>query len=428
MADLTRALARFVTSTAHPDQSAHRVLQLSLLDWFAVGHTGRTEPVACLTRDMALADGGASVATIFGTDTRLPVRAAALVNGTTSHALDYDDTHFAHIGHPSVAIIPAGLAVAQAQGATGAALQRACLIGVEASVRIGVWLGRAHYQTGYHQTATAGTFGAALASAALLNQTADQVEHSLGLAATRAAGLKAQFGTMGKPFNAGIAAQSGVEAALLVSRGFVSNPDAMDGPHGFGATHHGQADMAALDGLGTDWMFETVSHKFHACCHGLHAALEAFATLKVNPDAITRIDVKTHPRWMTVCNQQTPLTGLEAKFSYRAVLALAALGYDTAKLDTYRDDLCADPKVQALRDKVHVEAADHLSETQAELTVEQAGATLHAQFDLDAPMPLDQREARIKAKAASLLGKDTAHNVWAAIETAQDADALWGCL
>ena len=90
---------------------------------------------------------------------------------------------------------------------------------------------------------------------------------------------------------------------------------------------------SAMDGLGETWLFEQVSHKFHACCHGLHAALEAAAELvPTDPDGITAIEVTTHPRWLTVCNIAEPKTGLEAKFSYAQVMALAALGHDTTKI------------------------------------------------------------------------------------------------
>ena len=155
---ITRHLSVFASETpaARIPETALRMMQLSFLDWAAVGIAGRDEPVSRITREMVLDEGGAPRATLIGHGARVPARAAALSNGATSHALDYDDTHFAHIGHPSVAVIPAALAVAEQSGADGAALQEAALIGVEASIRVGVWLGRNHYQTGFHQTTTAG--------------------------------------------------------------------------------------------------------------------------------------------------------------------------------------------------------------------------------------------------------------------------------
>ena len=405
---ISKDLARFATA----DQSdlpsdVMAILRLSMLDWMACGIAGIDEPVSCITRGMAQEEGGKPQASTFG-GPKMPARAAALVNGTTSHALDYDDTHFAHIGHPSVAVFSAALAAAEREGADGQTLQTAALIGMEASIRVGMWLGRGHYQIGFHQTATAGAFGAALASARIMGLEESAMMSVLGLTATRAAGLKSQFGTMGKPYNAGIAAATGLEAALLVARGFDSFAQGLDGPQGFGDTHHGAADGAATKGLGDTWQFATISHKFHACCHGLHAALEAVATLKVNPQDISDISVQTHPRWMTVCNQPAPDTGLGAKFSYATVLPMALLGQDTARLDSYTDALCARPDIQALRAKVNVTADDQLTEMQARVAITTAKGQQEAFYDLDAPMDLAEKTAKIDAKAASLLGNRSA--------------------
>ena len=298
--------------------------------------------------------------------------------------------------------------MAERVGADGTALQEAALIGMEASIRVGVWLGRDHYQVGFHQTGTAGAFGASVAAGRLIGLDADGIEAVLGLTGTRAAGLKSQFGTMGKPYNAGIAAATGVEAALLVARGFDPAYHGLDGPQGFGETHHGMADESALDGLGQDWRFATISHKFHACCHGLHASLEAIADLATDPGSVEEIAVTTHPRWMTVCNQPAPTTGLGAKFSYTTVLPMSLLGVDTARLDSYSDDLCARPDLTALREKVRVTADDSLSEMQARVAVTAGGARRESFHDLDAPMPLDEKTAKIDAKAASLLGNRAA--------------------
>ena len=429
---ITRHLSVFASETpaAQIPETALRMMQLSFLDWAAVGIAGRDEPVSRITREMVLDEGGAPRATLIGHGARVPARAAALSNGATSHALDYDDTHFAHIGHPSVAVIPAALAVAEQTGADGAALQEAALIGVEASIRVGVWLGRNHYQTGFHQTATAGAFGAGLAAARLMRLDAQGCAMVLGLLATRASGLKSQFGTMGKPFNAGLAAANGVEAADLVARGFVANPEALESAQGFGPTHAGENLNIGLETHGKEWLFETVSHKFHACCHGLHAVLEAGLTLApLKADAIERIEVTTHPRWMTVCNQVAPMTGLGAKFSYGTVLAMQVLGHDTAVLESYSDAVCADPAVQALRARVQVTADDSVAETATRLRVVlRDGSLLDATHDLNAPMTLEARQAKIQTKARSLLGAPRADSVWSLIEGKAEARSFAECL
>ncbi|WP_170528395.1 MmgE/PrpD family protein [Ruegeria arenilitoris] len=418
MTEFTRTLSEFAAGPVKTTAQARIVTSLSALDWLAVGRAGVNEPVSRILREKVLDEGGARQATLFGGGAA-PMRAAALVNGTVSHALDYDDTHFAHIGHPSVAVFPAALAVAEWQDQPIVDLLEAALVGMELSIRVGLWLGRGHYQVGFHQTATAGAFGAAVAAARLLGCDAAAMSRVLGLTATRAAGLKAQFGTMGKPYNAGQAASVGVEAALLVQRGFVPNPDALTGPFGFGATHHGTDDTGtALSGVGDEWLFESVSHKFHACCHGLHAALEAARDLDIAEPEVAEIKIRTHPRWMSVCNQTAPTTGLGAKFSYRTVIAMQALGYDTALPESYTDKVCADPRLQSLRDRITVEADETLSETEARLALlRRDGARREATHDLAAPISITEREDRVRDKAAKLIGADEADAIWSMLRT-----------
>lgn len=397
-----------------PPESALAVMRLSLIDWAACGLAGLGEPVARLTRALIEEEGGSPQATLLGGG-QAPARAAALVNGATSHALDYDDTHFAHIGHPSVAVIPAALAIAERERLGLDAMLRAALAGCEASVRFGLRFGRAHYQVGYHQTATAGAFGATVAAGQLLGLDRAEMRHALGLVSTRASGLKSQFGTMGKPYNAGIAAANGVEAALLAARGFVSNPEALEGVNGFVANHHCDGSSAQAEGF----LMEGVSHKFHACCHGLHATLEALASLApLPPEQISRIVIRTHPRWMTVCNQPSPETGLGAKFSYRCVAGFAVLGISTAALDSFDDVHCCRADVMVLRDLVEVETDETLTEMQAQVRVEMGQFAREAFHDLDAPLPLADRQARIMAKASALLGAERAQAVQSAVAQA----------
>lgn len=424
---VTKTLAHFAAETeaSTVSENAVQMVQFSMLDWFAVGLAGRAEPVSRVTRDMVVAEAGTAEASVFGTKVKLPARAAALSNGTTSHALDYDDTHFAHIGHPSVAVMSAALAVAEAQNADGRALQHAALLGIEASIRLGVWLGRNHYQSGFHQTGTAGAFGAGLAAARLMGLNAQQCEMVIGLLATRASGLKSQFGTMGKPYNAGLAAANGVEAAQLVARGFIANPTALESDQGFAATHAGEYINDGLQSIGTEWLLEGISHKFHACCHGLHAALEAIETSKsFETDKITKIDVSTHPRWMSVCNQLAPMTGLGAKFSYRTVIPMSLLGYDTANLDSYSETTCKDPALQKLRALIHVEQDESLTEMQARLRVVVGNEPHEAFHDLNAPLSLEERANRLLKKSISLIGESDTHLLASKINNFTDAFEL----
>ena len=376
------------------------VMRLSVLDWAACGIAGALDGTFAAWASTLTAQGPA---TRFDGE-RGDAAQASLVNGTLSHALDYDDTHFAHIGHPSVVVLSAALAVAETRGATLNQMLAAALAGAEASVAVGLWLGRAHYQIGYHQTATAGTFGATIAAARLMELDHGQSTNAIGLAATMASGLKAQFGTMGKPLNAGLAARAGVEAASWAATGVTSSLSALDGPLGFGATHHGTAEPVEFA-----WRMGSVSHKFHACCHGLHATLEAVRGVELA--RAERIVVHTHPRWLSVCNQTAPDTGLGAKFSYAHVLAMAAHGFDTGDIAAFSDACACAPDLVAFRKRVEVRADADLSEMQARVDVD---GEVYA-HDLDAALPFAQRQTRIQDKARALVGA-RADDLWQAIQ------------
>src|SRR5262249_14371887 len=153
--------------------------------------------------------------------------------GAAAHALDYDDVNVAIPGHPSVAILPGLLALAERQRASGRDVSTAFVAGYETACRIGIALLPGHYHLGFHATGTIGSLGAAAACARLLGLSAMARAAALGIAATQAAGLKAQFGTMCKPFHAGKAAQNGLLAARLAARGFTSRDDILECAQGF---------------------------------------------------------------------------------------------------------------------------------------------------------------------------------------------------
>ena len=416
---LAQTLGRFAADSPADDALMTRFVRFSLFDWATVGLAGIDEPVARAARRVAQADAPAQGgATLFGGGHAAPA-AAALANGATSHALDYDDTHFGHIGHPSVAVIPAALALAEARGVEGARLMPALGVGLAAASRVGAWLGRPHYEAGFHQTGTSGAFGATAAAGRVLGLDAARMAQALSLAATRAAGLKSQFGTMGKPLNAGFAAEVGVTCALLAKAGACATPEAIEGVQGFGPTHAGGADEMALEGLGEAWVFPAISYKFHACCHGLHAMLEALRKAKaegIAPEAVEAVEIRTHPRWLAVCNQAAPATGLQAKFSYRLTAAMALAGLDTAALDVYSDATCARPDLVALRDRVTVVADASVADTASEVRLTVQGRVIEAAHDVLGDSDPEVIAPRLRAKSATLLGETASATLWEEVE------------
>jgi 2-methylcitrate dehydratase PrpD len=410
-----------VAAGSLPD-NALVLASLSVFDWMVVARAGADKPLSHIIRDFVAGEGGHPAATVVGAPIRVPARAAALANGTISHALDYDDTHFGHIGHLSVGVLPAALAVGEQLDLPARLMRDAFLVGAEAACRIGMVLGRRHYELGFHQTATAGAFGATVAAARLLGLSRTQLRHALSLVTTRASGLKSQFGTMGKPFNAGIAASNGVEAAMLARSGFVSCDDGIGGRQGFLATHTDDASDSRgwVEPPPSRFVFEDNKYKLHACCHGTHAMLNALLDAHDNsdfvPDRVAHITVSTNPRWLSVCDIKLPRTGLEVKFSYAFLAAMVLHGIDTASDRSFTDAICTEPALSATAQRVTVKGDDRVSDTAAVVAIIlDSGERIEVTHDLAERLPLPRLKDGLQAKARALLGRIEAERLWSAV-------------
>lgn len=406
MGDRTGALidrARAVTLAAAPP-AAVAFAHHSILDWLGCAVAGAGEPlVAVLDAELGAAAGPCSFVAGAG---RAGAVDAALRNGAAGHALDFDDTNLAMGGHPSAPVVPAVLALAERAGASGADVVAAVVAGFEAQCRVGQLVNPGHYAVGFHTTGTVGTFGAAAACAHLLGLDAGQWRHALGLAGSQAAGVKAAFGTMTKPFHAGRAAANGVLAAVLASRGFTSSESTLDDPQGFVHTHHGDGE-----GLGDEaqWYTCETLFKVHAACHLTHAAIEATLRLRdaydVRADDVESIVVEVHPTCMGVCNIPAPSTGLEAKFSLRGTVAMALLGRDTTDPASYNDDLVAGADYVGLRGRTTVDPVVRGSSTRSTVRVRRHDGTEVAEtVDVGVPSTdLDAQQRLLVAKCRGLV-------------------------
>jgi 2-methylcitrate dehydratase PrpD len=417
-------MEKLLDLAAMPDgsipQDARAMARLSLFDWLTVARAAADQPLSRIVRDFVAEEGGRPSASVVGLAARVPPRAAALANGTISHALDYDDTHFAHVGHPSVVVLPATLALGEANESQASAVLDAFLLGAEASIRIGIVLGRPHYDRGFHQTATAGAFGATVAAARVLRLPRAATRQALSLVSTRASGLKSQFGSMGKPYNAGLAAANGVEAVELARRGFVSCEDGVGGLQGFVDAHADAVfEEQAWSVPPATFLFGDIQHKLHACCHGLHAAIEALRDARergIDPARVAKVSIRTNPRWLRVCNIKEPRTGLEAKFSYAMVSAMTLCCVDTAADGVYTEALCRDPRLVALGKRVEVLGEEAIGDTVASVRVELSdGSSIEARHDLSARRSSEALAQRLRAKARALLGEATAERLWSGV-------------
>jgi 2-methylcitrate dehydratase PrpD len=377
------------------------VAQHSILDWFACAVAGSAEPLSRILRgELVTGDGEAS---IVGTRQRTAARTAALVNGAAGHALDYDDTHLAMGGHSTVPVFPAALALAEELDCTGAELLAAFVAGVEVEARLGAGIGPSHYAKGWHATSTIGIFGATAAAARLLDLDAEQFGRAIGLAASQASGLKANFGTMTKPFHAGHAAERGLLAAQLARRGFTANPEALEANQGLAqAAGDGHWHAERMDAP-TGWLLPQTLFKYHAACYLTHAAIEATGALAPAADAIDGITVAVNPGNLDVCGIPRPRTGLETKFSLTATTAFTILGIDTTDPASFVDEHAADERVRALIERVTVITDDSLRNTQTRVEIVAGGRTQVAEYDTGVPATdLVAQGAKLRAKFSNL--------------------------
>src|SRR6266436_3513150 len=308
-AELTLAIAEGASALAYADLPApvRALAQQCVLDYLGVALAGAADPLVRILLDEMTEAAGTPQAGIIGHEVRLPALSAALVNGAAAHALDYDDVNMAMPGHPSVAILPALLALAELKGSSGREVITAFVAGYETTCRIGAALQPGHYNLGFHSTGTVGSFGAAAACARLLDLDTEATAIALGIAGTQAAGLKSQFGTMCKPFHAGKAAQSGLLAARLAARGFSSRPDLVECEQGFAPTHgpdfHPEAAMA--DPPNGFHIFANL-FKYHAACYFTHAPIECARRLReqhgVEPEQVARLTLSLDRSCDRVCN------------------------------------------------------------------------------------------------------------------------------
>jgi len=331
----------------------------AVLDWTGVAIAGAREPLVDILVADALDNGETGECALLGRAETVAPASAALINGAASHALDFDDVNRQLHGHPSVAVLPAVLTLAEQHRASGRELLDAFIVGYQVACTVGEMIEPDHYLAGWHSTGTAGTFGAAAGAARLLGLDARQCAHALGLAATQAAGLKAMFGTMAKPLHAGKAAINGLLAARWAARGFTSNPDAIEAHQGFAHTQTTSFSASLLPGASHERLaVEAGLYKYHAACYLTHASLEAVGSIVTangfRPDEVASIEVSVLPSLHDVCDIAAPASGLEVKFSIRHLVAMAIAGVDTGALGSYSDETARRSDLIALRERVEL--------------------------------------------------------------------------
>jgi 2-methylcitrate dehydratase PrpD len=416
----------------------------AVVDWYASLLPGsRVAPATLL--EQALADELDHGRARLASGRRATVRAAALINGAASHAVEFDDIWRDAVYHPGSPVISAALAAAQAQGASGERFLRGVIVGYEVSTRIGDAVMPSHYKF-WHTTGTVGTFGAAAAVATLLGCDREQFVHALGNAGTFAAGLQQAFRSeaMAKPLHGGHAADAGALAALAAARGVTGVADILEGEVGFGAAMSVNPDWRrATLGLGSDYHITRITFKNHGCCGHNFASLDAVLALRqqhgFTHKDIRRVRIATYKGGLDIVNNLHPEGDYQAKFSIQYTVA-HALVHGSVRLNAFARERLGDPDVRALMQRIECVADAELSKAfprqrAAKVEIELADGRKLAHFQPtrkgDPEMPLTDAELNDKflELAGPVLGEDGArallNRLWK-LETEKNMDFEYG--
>jgi len=346
-----------------PAEEVRHHARRCVIDWLAALLPGTRLPPATILMQALEDELGRGPASLPGTGRRASPRAAALINGSASHSVEFDDIFRDGLYHPGCPTIAAALAATDSRGGSGEELLRAVIAGYEISTRIAAAIQPAHYRF-WHTTGTVGCFGAAVATAVALGLDRTRTAHAIATVGTFAAGLQQAFrsDSMSKPLHAGRAAEAGLLAASGAARGLTGALDILEGPAGFGAAMAGEVDWTkATEGLGERYNIGRITAKNHGCCGhtfaAIDGALELARTHAIEPAAIRAVTVGTYRVALDVTGSHRAHTPAEARFSLPYVVA-HALVHGSVRLDACTPERLADPRVQALLNKVRLEVDD----------------------------------------------------------------------
>jgi 2-methylcitrate dehydratase PrpD len=376
---LTREVAEFVRTASLADvpETVQRLAKRSILDGLGLAVAGSRSTAAGIARHEISGYGALTQeASVLGADMRAPARFAAFLNGLSIHADDFDDTQLAVapdrvyglLTHPTAPVLPAAIALAERDDLDGGAVLLAYLVGVEVATKVSEAIDPRHYDQGFHSTATAGTIGAGAGASRILDLDGKAIATCLGIAASQAAGLRENFGTMTKPFHAGRAAESGVLAASMARAGFTAATDILEARRGFFAAAGGGYDLDAIQGrLGSPWTFASpgISIKPHPSGSLTHPAMGVLLDLvlehDIRPEQVRSVRVGTNRHMPNALIHHRPTTELQAKFSMEFCMAILIIER-RAGLTEFTDEIVNRPDVQRMIERVDFTADDAADE------------------------------------------------------------------
>ncbi|MCC7047056.1 MAG: MmgE/PrpD family protein [Alphaproteobacteria bacterium] len=445
----TGKLAAFLSTLRIEDMppqaiEAAKVMVLDLIGC-ALGAM-RTDEVR-IAADVVRTLGGTEECTAIGLGFRTSCYNAAYLNGVSAHVIELDDTHRDSITHVGAPVIPAALAMAEREGASGATFLAAVIAGYEACLRVANAVQPSHWRRGFLSMGTCGTFGAAAASGHVLRFDADTLSDALGLSGIQAAGLNSSIygeGDMGKRLCPGHAAGTGVTSALLAQRGFTGSRRIFEQRKGFCESFSDEYDIARITaGLGDVWEITRTSLKPYSCCRYNHAAIDGLLDIMsaetLDAPQIAGVTVRTYDIAVTNRPHRTkPHTLFDAKMSIPFCLAVVAHKRAAGEHD-FTADLIADPALQDFAGRVRVEADEAMSaafprEWPAEVHVTARDGRSFKRYipypkgEPEVPMSRAEVEAKFRDLAGAAIDGAAADRAVSAIWTLEGQESLAGLL
>ena len=430
-------LSSHFTALSYGDIPHVRVAQAKTLlrDYLGVALGGSRTESGKIAASFAEATACAPQATLIGNGARASTDRVAFANAIASHSIELDDVDYLALFHFSPPVVSAALAVAEAEGASGAELLRAIVAGCEMMSRLSHAANFSLRDRGFHTTPTCGAFGAAVAAGLLMKLNAEQMTSALGLAGAQAAGLMEMYGpSMQKRFNPGPAARSGVTAAELARLGFTGAATILDGERGFLAAFTDENDVEALTrNLGPDYPDE-FEYKPYSCARPIHNAIDCALDVRSQIDAaadkINAIAFRRHSKWAQYHQNAKPATYHEAQVSLPYSVAVALLE-GAALFPQYQNEKLKDPEIMRLSELVTIETDDNLPRGVSclmEATLSD-GSVVSSQVDhpkgsLQNPMTEQEMNQKVHMLADPLLGDAGVTALLAAVDGLEDAASV----
>jgi len=338
-----------------------------LLDFLGVSLLGSEEPVARMIENYLEGIGGFPESTLIGSGKKFPVLNAALGNGISGHALDFDDDSSIGAGHLTTCIAPGLLALSEIIGKGGKDFLLAFILGYEVGSFLATFLEPGQTKKGWHATSTIGTFATVAGVSKMLGLERNKIAQAFGIAATQTSGLRRNFGTMCKPLHAGKAAQRGLESSLLAQMGFTADGNIFEGKWGVLEVFSGESipTTPVTHSLGKTFLILKNWFKPYPTCACTHSAIDGAISLsrkyEMGRMKIERIEVGVAPIAFDTLLYPFPDTPYQAKFSMPFCVATALLE-GSVSTNHFSPARIKDPALLDLMKKVTMVADPELAE------------------------------------------------------------------